>query len=145
MLYNDLSTFLSLHFPFKVQKISINAGFTCPNRDGSIGYGGCTSVSYTHLSVRMFVTLQPIGNVRCRLSDVIIRLLPAVSLKVMWLHWLPMEMWLLGGRLRKGMLRLIGYLIRKRDWICNKLLWFFRKQLFIDSGWRCLMIGKNGE
>jgi radical SAM protein (TIGR01212 family) len=42
MLYNDLSTFLSLHFPFKVQKISINAGFTCPNRDGSIGYGGCT-------------------------------------------------------------------------------------------------------
>ena len=29
-------------FPFKVQKISINAGFTCPNRDGSIGYGGCT-------------------------------------------------------------------------------------------------------
>lgn len=42
MLYNDLSTFLSLHFPFKVQKISINAGFTCPNRDGSVGYGGCT-------------------------------------------------------------------------------------------------------
>jgi len=24
-----------------VQKVSINAGFTCPNRDGSIGYGGC--------------------------------------------------------------------------------------------------------
>lgn len=26
----------------KVQKISVNAGFTCPNRDGSIGAGGCT-------------------------------------------------------------------------------------------------------
>lgn len=25
----------------KVQKISINAGFTCPNRDGTIGTGGC--------------------------------------------------------------------------------------------------------
>ena len=25
-----------------MQKISINAGFTCPNRDGSVGYGGCT-------------------------------------------------------------------------------------------------------
>lgn len=25
----------------KVQKISINAGFSCPNRDGSIGTGGC--------------------------------------------------------------------------------------------------------
>ncbi|MDR2843331.1 MAG: TIGR01212 family radical SAM protein [Candidatus Symbiothrix sp.] len=26
----------------KVQKISINAGFTCPNRDGTKGFGGCT-------------------------------------------------------------------------------------------------------
>ena len=26
----------------KAQKISLNAGFTCPNRDGSIGKGGCT-------------------------------------------------------------------------------------------------------
>lgn len=42
MLYNDLSDFLAMHFPCKVQKISINAGFTCPNRDGSVGYGGCT-------------------------------------------------------------------------------------------------------
>lgn len=42
MLYNDLSGFLTCRFPYKVQKISINAGFTCPNRDGSIGYGGCT-------------------------------------------------------------------------------------------------------
>ncbi|MDE6180012.1 MAG: TIGR01212 family radical SAM protein [Phocaeicola sp.] len=41
-LYNDLSGFLAMHFPYKVQKISINAGFTCPNRDGSVGYGGCT-------------------------------------------------------------------------------------------------------
>ncbi len=40
--YRDFSEFLSLHFPYKVQKISINAGFTCPNRDGSKGRGGCT-------------------------------------------------------------------------------------------------------
>lgn len=26
----------------KVQKISVNAGFTCPNRDGTVGRGGCT-------------------------------------------------------------------------------------------------------
>jgi uncharacterized protein len=26
----------------RVQKISVDAGFTCPNRDGSKGYGGCT-------------------------------------------------------------------------------------------------------
>ena len=40
--YRDFSGFLAELFPFKVQKISLNAGFTCPNRDGTKGYGGCT-------------------------------------------------------------------------------------------------------
>lgn len=40
--YHDFSEFLSQKFPYKVQKISINAGFTCPNRDGTKGRGGCT-------------------------------------------------------------------------------------------------------
>lgn len=40
--YNDFGSFMAKHFPFKVQKISIHAGFTCPNRDGSKGRGGCT-------------------------------------------------------------------------------------------------------
>jgi uncharacterized protein len=41
-LYHTFQSFLEEHFETKVQKISINAGFTCPNRDGSKGYGGCT-------------------------------------------------------------------------------------------------------
>ncbi|MCM1517482.1 MAG: TIGR01212 family radical SAM protein [Pseudoflavonifractor sp.] len=40
--YRDYSDFLSEHFPYKVQKLAVNAGFTCPNRDGTKGYGGCT-------------------------------------------------------------------------------------------------------
>ena len=40
--YNDFPTFLRKYFPYKVQKISLNAGFTCPNRDGTKGWGGCT-------------------------------------------------------------------------------------------------------
>ena len=41
--YYELGEFLREIFPdFKVQKISIHAGFTCPNRDGTKGYGGCT-------------------------------------------------------------------------------------------------------
>lgn len=40
--YNDFGDFLRERLPFKAQKISINAGFTCPNRDGSKGWGGCT-------------------------------------------------------------------------------------------------------
>jgi len=38
----NFGDFLQTIFPFKVQKISTNAGFTCPNRDGSKGWGGCT-------------------------------------------------------------------------------------------------------
>lgn len=41
--YTDFSLYLKNIFSdFKVQKISVNAGFTCPNRDGSKGFGGCT-------------------------------------------------------------------------------------------------------
>jgi radical SAM protein (TIGR01212 family) len=40
--YRDFSDFLQTTFPFKVQKITLNAGFTCPNRDGTKGQGGCT-------------------------------------------------------------------------------------------------------
>lgn len=41
-LYTDFSHFLKHYFSEKVQKISVHAGFTCPNRDGKIGRGGCT-------------------------------------------------------------------------------------------------------
>ena len=40
--YREFGDFLREVFPYKVQKISINAGFTCPNRDGTKGFGGCT-------------------------------------------------------------------------------------------------------
>lgn len=39
--YYDYGTWIRQQFPFRVQKISIDAGFSCPNRDGRIGYGGC--------------------------------------------------------------------------------------------------------
>ena len=40
--YNDYSVYFKKRFEGKVQKISLDAGFTCPNRDGSRGVGGCT-------------------------------------------------------------------------------------------------------
>ena len=39
--YNDYGTWIRRQFPYRVQKISIDAGFTCPNRDGRISSGGC--------------------------------------------------------------------------------------------------------
>ena len=40
--YNDFSSFIRKKFNCRVQKVSIDAGFTCPNKDGSKGVGGCT-------------------------------------------------------------------------------------------------------
>lgn len=40
--YNDFPTYFRSLFSERVQKVSIDAGFTCPNRDGTKGYGGCS-------------------------------------------------------------------------------------------------------
>lgn len=40
--YNDYSSYFKKKFDERVQKISIDAGFSCPNRDGTKGRGGCT-------------------------------------------------------------------------------------------------------
>ncbi len=39
--YRDLNTALREHFGCRVQKISLDAGLTCPNRDDTVGVGGC--------------------------------------------------------------------------------------------------------
>lgn len=40
-LYRDYSDFLAERFTGKMQKLTVNAGFSCPNRDGTKGRGGC--------------------------------------------------------------------------------------------------------
>ena len=39
--YNQFSAYLKNRFGAKVYKITIDAGFSCPNRDGTISKGGC--------------------------------------------------------------------------------------------------------
>lgn len=39
--YHNFNTWLRQHFGCRVQKITLDAGLTCPNRDGRIGLGGC--------------------------------------------------------------------------------------------------------
>lgn len=41
MRYRDFGSWIRGRFPFRVQKLSVDAGFSCPNRDGRIGTGGC--------------------------------------------------------------------------------------------------------
>lgn len=40
--YRDYPAFLKTLFHERVQKLSIDGGFTCPNRDGTKGSGGCS-------------------------------------------------------------------------------------------------------
>lgn len=40
--YNEFGAYLRGIFGCKVQKITLDGGFTCPNRDGKVGRGGCT-------------------------------------------------------------------------------------------------------
>lgn len=42
MKYVEFGPWLQSELGCKVQKISVNAGMTCPNRDGTLGTGGCT-------------------------------------------------------------------------------------------------------
>lgn len=42
MFYKDYSHWIREQFPFRVQKIAVDAAFSCPNRDGRLSLGGCT-------------------------------------------------------------------------------------------------------
>jgi hypothetical protein len=40
--FNAYAQYFKKHFGERVQKLSVDAGFTCPNRDGTVAHGGCT-------------------------------------------------------------------------------------------------------
>ena len=40
--FNSYKRFLQQQFGTRVQRLTLDAGFTCPNRDGTVGTGGCT-------------------------------------------------------------------------------------------------------
>ena len=43
--YHTFDYYLKNKYKEKVFKVSLNAGFSCPNRDGKVGFGGCTFCS----------------------------------------------------------------------------------------------------
>ena len=62
MLYNNLSGYLKEKYGKKVRKICIDGGFTCPNRDGTTGHGGCIYCSERgsgdHIAEGLSITAQ---------------------------------------------------------------------------------------
>lgn len=59
--YRDYADFLRERFDGKMQKITIDAGFSCPNRDGTIGRGGCVycnNLSFSPMPSRGSIAAQ---------------------------------------------------------------------------------------
>ena len=72
--YNDFTTYIKQRFGYRVQKVSINAGFTCPNIDGTKGRGGCT---YCNNNTFNPDYCKPIKPIRVQINEGIS--LPSIS------------------------------------------------------------------
>ena len=60
--YNQFSAYLKNRFGAKVYKITIDAGFSCPNRDGTISKGGCIFCDDSGSFSQAHSNLLPIEN-----------------------------------------------------------------------------------
>lgn len=64
--FNSYSRYFRRQFGGRIQKLSVNAGFTCPNRDGTLGVGGCTFCSNESFTPSY---CQPSKSVRRQLEE----------------------------------------------------------------------------
>ena len=64
--YNSYANYTRKKFGQRIQKISVNAGFTCPNRDGKVAYGGCTYCNNDSFSPNH---LDPGESIRSQVSQ----------------------------------------------------------------------------
>src|SRR5512141_164680 len=75
--FNSYGSYLRRRFGCRVSKVNVDAGFTCPNRDGSKGTGGCIYCNNVSFSPRDAVAAIPLEEQmehgmayhRCRLGS----------------------------------------------------------------------------
>ena len=58
--FNASSDYFRREFGRRMQKVSVNAGFTCPNRDGTVGTGGCSYCNNMAFSPSYCIAGKPI-------------------------------------------------------------------------------------
>ena len=71
--YHTLDYFYKQKFNSKVFKVSLNAGFSCPNKDGKVGYGGCIYCSKLGSGDFAGDVLKPLEEQFCDVRDVILK------------------------------------------------------------------------
>jgi len=64
--FNTYSDYFKLTYGGRIQKLSIDAGFTCPNRDGSKGTGGCSFCNNNAFSPSY---CQPVKSISQQISE----------------------------------------------------------------------------
>ena len=69
MIYNNLSGYFRAKYGKRLSKICIDGGFSCPNRDGKCGTGGCIYCGERGAGEHIDSTLSITEQVRCALSD----------------------------------------------------------------------------
>jgi hypothetical protein len=62
MRYNPYGPFLRERFGCRVYKVSVDGGFTCPNRDGTVARGGCTYCSNDSFRPPTSSRALPVGD-----------------------------------------------------------------------------------
>jgi uncharacterized protein len=60
--YNSYNTYLRERFSCRVHKVSVDVGFTCPNRDGSVATGGCLYCNNNSFVPRYARSNVPLGK-----------------------------------------------------------------------------------
>jgi len=60
--YKDFQDFLREYFPGKMQKLTVNTGMSCPNRDGTLGRGGCTYCNNLAFSPAFAMARTPVSK-----------------------------------------------------------------------------------
>ncbi len=65
LTYHNLSGYLKSKYHGKVAKICIDGGFTCPNRDGTCGFGGCIFCGERGAGEH----INPLGSIRSQVES----------------------------------------------------------------------------
>ena len=60
--FNAYSNYIKHEFGERIQKVSIDAGFTCPNRDGTLGSGGCTYCNNEAFNPSYCLATKPVSQ-----------------------------------------------------------------------------------
>ncbi|MBO7196828.1 MAG: TIGR01212 family radical SAM protein [Clostridia bacterium] len=69
MLYNNLSGYFRNKYGKRLGKICIDGGFSCPNRDGTVGHGGCIYCGERGAGEHINQAVSISEQVRCALID----------------------------------------------------------------------------